>query len=157
MIRTRPKLRDPAPDFFRRSRRARMPPPLEVRTHIALADLLDKACDKRRWIWTHLPFGGKRTEATGALLKRMGVKPGWPDFIFISWTGHFHFLELKRGARGELNEHQQSFFAAMRARNIECRVARSFNEAVRILGQWGVLAPAIVKQFIPIDEEEAAA
>jgi hypothetical protein len=36
------------------------------------------------WQWTHLPFGEKRSAVTGARLKRMGTKRGWPDFILLS-------------------------------------------------------------------------
>lgn len=124
----------------------RAPPISERQLHLSVAGLLRKFADPDRWIWTHLPFGGKRPATTGALLKAMGTRPGWPDFIFIGPLGAIHFLELKI-RNGELSEHQESFFAAMRVRNIECRVARSFNEAARILGQWGVIPAKIAEQI----------
>lgn len=122
----------------RRQRGVRAPPALEVKTHIALADTLDRWVKKDDWLWTHIPLGGKRTLATGSLLKRMGAKPGWPDFIFIAWTGHVYFLELKR-VGNDLSEHQDAFFAACAARGIECRAATGYKEAVTILQKWGVL------------------
>lgn len=125
------------PRSYRRYDRT-APPPLEVRTHIALADTLKLMVNRNKWEWTHLPFGGKRSKATGALLQRMGVRPGWPDFVFINWTGAHHYLELKRG-KATLSDHQDSFFAAMKARGVECAEAHSYAEAIDILARWGVV------------------
>lgn len=44
--------------------------------------------------WTHFPAGGGGYRR-GALLKRMGLKRGWPDLIFIS-RGRLYGIELKR-------------------------------------------------------------
>lgn len=44
--------------------------------------------------WTHFPAGGGGYRR-GALLKRMGLKRGWPDLIFLS-QGRFYGIELKR-------------------------------------------------------------
>lgn len=44
--------------------------------------------------WTHLPFGEDRSAKTGARLKRMGTRPGAPDFLLI-WIGRPIGLELK--------------------------------------------------------------
>jgi hypothetical protein len=118
--------------------RYRAPPIAERTIHIMVADTLKRSCKPDRWQWTHLPMGEKRSKVTAGLLERMGVKPGWPDFIFVAWTGHIYFLEIK-SAIGELSDHQQAFFAAMRARKIECKVARSYEEAIRILAGWGVV------------------
>jgi hypothetical protein len=124
------------PRAFRRY--DRKPPIAELSIHMAVADVLRWAKPERRgWEWTHLPMGEKRDPETAGKLERMGVRPGWPDFIFIGATG-FYFLELK-SKTGELSDHQQAFFAAMRARGIECRVARSYDEAIRILAGWGMV------------------
>lgn len=124
--------------------RFRVPPLREQQIHIAVADLLRQFADER-WQWTHLPFGGKREVQTGALLKQMGVRPGWPDFIFVGPFGWLAFLELK-SSTGTLDPHQVSFFQTMRARGIECRVARSIEDAAVALGQWGVIPIKIAEQ-----------
>jgi hypothetical protein len=87
-------------------------------------------------------MGEKRSPETASLLQRMGVQRGWPDFCFISWTGAIYFLEVK-SEKGYLSEDQSAFFAAMRARGIECAVARSYDQAIRILAGWGVIAAGI--------------
>ena len=125
-------------NFWKRQMVRRLPPALERRTHIAIADLL---CHTARagWWWSHIPSGEYRTEATGALLKRMGLKPGMLDFLFISPTGRMFWLELKRGFRAPMSEAQQTFCLELRRRNIAFFVARSYDDAVVQLQQWGVL------------------
>lgn len=58
--------------------------------------------------YSHFPAGEARDERTAAKLKAMGLKPGWPDFLFILPTGHVAFIELKAG-KGTLTEHQKAF------------------------------------------------
>jgi hypothetical protein len=114
--------------------------PLEVRTHIAIADLLRVAAASGWW-WSHIGHGGKRSKATGGLLERMGLRPGISDFLLISPTGQHHWMELKRG-HAPLNENQIIFFADMHARNVSVEVVRSFDEAVAHLNKLGALKPA---------------
>jgi hypothetical protein len=122
-------LKDP-----RRQRGTKPPPALERQTHIAIADSLDLG-SAPGWIWTHFPAGEKRSKETAALLKRMGVKPGFSDFLLISPTGQHHWLELKRG-RAPLTEAQEAFRDACQARGVPHAVARSFNEAMQVLELW---------------------
>lgn len=121
----------------RRQAGARPPPPVERKTHIAVADALRAGC-MPGWLWTHFPAGEHRDERTGALLKRMGVAKGWPDFLLISLDGWLFCLELKRG-KAQLTDDQQAFADAMGARGVPWAVARSFDEAVAQLTAWGAL------------------
>ena len=61
---------------------------------------------------------GKRVSFAGARLKRMGINPGWSDFILLSPTALAHFLELKR--RGKTLSDDQDDFAPGAPR-IGCR------------------------------------
>ena len=126
----------------KRQRGVKAPPALEFRTQCALADLLRYSADKD-WFYTAFPSGEKRTEATGARLKRMGVKAGVSDFIFISPAGQFHGLEIKRGKLGRLSAAQESFAAWCDRHGVAYRVARDYDEAVAILVRWGVLKTAV--------------
>lgn len=116
---------------------SRRKPALEVKTHIALADLL-RARTEPGWWWSHIGHGEKRSATTGALLKRMGLKRGIPDFVFVSPVGKHCWLELKRG-RAPLTDAQEAFADMCFERGISHRVARSFEEAVDVLRGWGVL------------------
>lgn len=86
----------------------------------------------------HVPNGEYRTEKTGALLQRMGVMPGVADFLLIDGAGLHHWLELKRGD-APLSMNQVRFRTEMRTRGVPHAVARSFDEAVEQLNQWGAL------------------
>lgn len=123
----------------------RVPPAPEFNTHCALADVLNRWA-RKDWLWTHFPAGEKRAPETARRLKRMGLKPGWPDFIFIGPKAELKLLELKRGSN-PLTEEQLHFHAAMRARRIDCRVARSFEQAIEILGSWGVVPVTIAEKL----------
>ena len=62
----------------------------------------------RARIWTHIANGEHRSEATGALLKRMGVRPGVPDLL-IAPDGLHCWMEIKRSRGGTLSEAQRQF------------------------------------------------
>jgi hypothetical protein len=126
-------------DADQKRRRKRNVPAPERSTHIAVADMLWKLA-RPGWYWTHIPSGELRTEATGRLLKRMGLKPGIPDFLFIAPNGTHHWLELKRGY-AKLTEPQSDFRDMCIAQRIPHAVARSFAEAEAQLRDWGVLRP----------------
>lgn len=116
----------------------RAPSPIERRTHIALADLLRLQAHRKGWWFSHVPLGELRSEKTGALLKRMGTQRGMLDFLLISPTGKHHWLELKRGS-APLTEAQQAFIEDLTRRGVPWFVARSYDDAVGQLKDWGAL------------------
>jgi hypothetical protein len=128
---------------FAKMRRVR--PALERRTHIALADLLRRFAGDEWW-WSHIASGEYRTEQTGALLKRMGLQPGMFDFVFIGPTGVHHWLELKRGASASMSLAQIRFRHELQVRSVPYGVARSYDEAVAFLTQWGVIREGVKVQ-----------
>lgn len=124
--------------LFRRTGRAKKKPPIERRTHIALADLLRTAAYPS-WLWLHVPNGEFRTPTTAALLSRMGVKAGAFDFLLIGPDGTHYWLELKRGLGAPLSAAQKEFRAELVKRHIPHAVAYSFDDAVAWLRSWKVL------------------
>lgn len=88
-------------------------------------------------LWSHFPAGENREAQTGALLKRMGLQPGWPDFILVLHDGIAGFIELKIGD-GRLSpdqrEHERKA-QKLGARWAECR---SLAEVEAVLDMWGV-------------------
>ena len=121
----------------KRQRGVRPPPPYERKTHIAIADTLRVAAAPG-WLWSHFPAGEYRTDATGALLLRMGLKKGWSDFVLIAPDGLHHWLELKRG-RAPMSDEQEAFSEALKARGTPWALARSYDEAIAQLRCWGAL------------------
>jgi hypothetical protein len=129
----------------KRQKGERPRPALEFRTACAFADTLDRCADPA-WLWTHFPAGELRSAATGARLKRQGLKPGWPDYLFISPGGRLHCLELKR--RGsKLSDAQEAFGAWCSHRpSVRWCVAYSYDEAIATVTAWGVLRREVQPQ-----------
>src|SRR5262252_4291667 len=74
----------------------------EYALHCAIADLVTRWI-MPQWQFTHIPLGEHRNKATAARLARMGVRAGWPDFIFVG-PGRVFFLELKRRGGSQSDE-----------------------------------------------------
>lgn len=133
----------------KRQRGIQAPPPLEFASHVFLADVI------RRWImpqwkWTHLPLGeerdhkinpktGKRWSPTGARLKRMGVNPGWPDFVFVGPNHAIFWLELKRLRGGHVSEDQAAVAAHLVACGFSLLITNSVDDAIAELKALGIL------------------
>lgn len=74
--------------------------------------------DLRNLLWWHTPNGGSRNRIEAAKLRRMGVKPGVPDFIILTppkKLGASHVaLELKALDGEAPTSDQASMLAAMK-------------------------------------------
>ena len=142
--------------------RTRESSPKEFALQVSVADILNRWA-VHGWRWTHIPMGEsrgdpERARITGARLKRMGTKRGWPDFILCSpaapadkyrdglvqeldpvvLPGQAHFLELKR--KGEqLSDDQRELSVWMQANGFPYEVADDFKTALAILKHWGAV------------------
>jgi hypothetical protein len=114
-----------------------LPDPLEFEAQCYVASRLRWGCAPG-WIWTAFPAGEWRTPATAGRVKAMGLNPGFFDLLFIDPDGQHRWLEMKRG-KARLTEEQAAFSLAMLARGVPAEVARSQDEAVDILQDWGAL------------------
>jgi len=137
-------------DMFNRRLRGRKPPPTpEYSIHCTIAD----ACKwflHPQWECTHLPFGehrdhrinpksGKRYSPTGTRLKRMGVKPGWPDFMFMGPERAMFWLELKRSRGGRMNPDQARIAAHIVACGFPFLCTGDPDDAIATLRDYGIL------------------
>jgi hypothetical protein len=119
--------------FTKRTRKLPVAP--EFHTHCMIADLLRLSLAPG-WLWFHPANGEYRSIATGARLKRMGVKPGVSDFILIKPpAGLVHALELKRSGEHPTGP-QMAFLALVRAAGGQSDWTDSFDGAVAILKRW---------------------
>jgi hypothetical protein len=124
--------------FASSRQRGRKPPrAYEFAVHCLVADTLARWAEPG-WDWTHFPAGELRDRVTASRLKRMGLKPGWPDFVLLDPEGRFHGLELKRKGN-TLTEAQVAFLDRSRARGTAYEVAWSAREAIDILKLWGAV------------------
>ena len=132
--------------LFRRGHKpVKPPPPREFATQCALADTLKRWCNPDWW-YTALPFGEYRTPATANRLKRMGVRGGLPDFVFLHKLGDTAWLELKRGKLGRVSPDQAAMFEYLGARGDIMLMALSYADAVAMLQDIGVLPRTIKVQ-----------
>jgi len=89
-------------------------------------------------IWFHVPNGEKRSRRTGGKLKKMGVRRGVPDFVFVLQNRQAAFLELKTGD-GVLSPAQDDFAERCSAIGAPYAIARSIDDAISILSAWGAI------------------
>ena len=129
----------------KRQRGIAAPPPREFATQCALADTLKRWCNPDWW-YTALPFGEYRTPATANRLKRMGVRGGLPDFLFLHKLGDTAWLELKRGKLGRLSVEQAMMLEYLTHRGDIMLMALSYAEAVAMLQDIGILPKTIKVQ-----------
>jgi hypothetical protein len=121
--------------FTKRVRGA--PAASEFSLHVMIADVLAR-WRTPGWRSTHMPLGEYRPIATAGKLKRMGVTPGWPDFILLSPDKGAHFLELKRHGE-KLSEEQREFEDYCETHHYPHAVVDCFDDAVLVLKTWGAL------------------
>jgi hypothetical protein len=94
--------------------------------------------------WSYLPMGELRKKTTAAMLKKKGVKAGWPDYLFFVYNAKNEsvdiiFMEFKT-ATGKQHESQRNFellFAG--SSNTTYYLARSVQEAINILEKEQIL------------------
>jgi len=120
-----------------RPRKAPAIRPREIRLHLDVARVLREHC-LPEWIWFHVPNGERRDVRTGSRLKRMGVRPGVPDFLLISPYGSVRLLELKRSGE-TLSDAQEEFRIHCIRHGIAHAIAYDIDQALIALDAWSCL------------------
>ena len=115
----------------------------ERRLHIVIADWLNLALPEGCEV-NHFPAGEYRTKATGALLKRMGLRPGWPDFVGV-WNGKPFGIEVKAEG-GRLSESQEGMIPRLVRAGMPICVATKLEDAEAFLRFLGIPLKATVKE-----------
>lgn len=108
----------------------------EAQFQIAVAAYLEVAL-KKGVLWTAFPAGGGGYRR-GALLKRMGLKPGWPDLLFLH-RGKLFGIELKTPI-GKVSPAQRALHKALQAQGVPVLVVKTSAEVSDALDQWGLLS-----------------
>lgn len=94
-------------------------------------------CDLLHIPCVHIPNEGKRSEAYGAQLKRLGLRPGFPDLFVPLARGKYHglFIEMKYG-EGRPTPEQKKWLLDLSAEGYACAVCYSAAEAIRIITKY---------------------
>jgi len=91
-------------------------------------------------VWHSIPNEGVRSPQTGARLKKMGLRPGVADLVFIlPPEGRAVYLELKAGKDGRQSKEQKQFEADAIAAGARYALARTLDEALKVLLEWGAI------------------
>lgn len=117
--------------------------PSEHKIQVALCDYLYIA-KRPEIVFGAIPNGGRRHVSVGVKLKAEGVQRGTPDMFFCLPGGRVGWLELKNG-KGSLQPEQKAFRDRVVALGHLWAMARSVDEALIHLSEWGVMKDAYRK------------
>ena len=106
--------------------------------HIAVARYLDLALPPE-YPWTTIGHGGGG-KVRGAILKAMGVKPGWPDIIVLG-ARRVIGLELK-AAKGRMSRDQVELHSALMRAGALVYVCRDLTDVESALRDSNILLRA---------------
>lgn len=120
-------------------RKKHHPTPTEFAKQCVVADVC-RLWISPGWKWTHLPFGEYRLPSTAGKLKRMGVMPGWPDFVFVNPVGLHHYVEMKRD-REVVKGGQDEMKEFLEGAGCPYLLSKSVDEILATLSVWGALRP----------------
>lgn len=84
--------------------------------------------------YAHTPNEGKRNPVTGNILKRMGMKKGFPDLFIYEPIGEYHGLAIEMKAlNGKPTMEQLTWLSDLKARGYAAYIAYGADQAIRII------------------------
>jgi hypothetical protein len=105
----------------------------ETRLQCAVVDFLRRVCpDCLTW---HAANGGRRTQETARLMKRLGVLPGVFDLVVLAPGPFVGFIECKSGT-GRLSDDQEWFRSELIKMGFQYCVVRSLDDVKAAILQW---------------------
>ncbi len=110
----------------------------EYDIHVATVDYLHALGPKLKSHFFHVPNEGRHTVKYRVKLKRLGVKAGVPDLLFVLPGGRLGCVELKSD-KGRQSKAQKEFEKTCEHYDVPYVLARSPEEVVDALRQWGAL------------------
>lgn len=111
----------------------------EASFHVQVAWLLNRILSPGV-VWTTFPAGGGGVRR-GVLLKKQGLKPGWPDIQLFDLSGGRWGLELKAPG-GRLSPEQRKTHAELAALGWGLATCWDLNQVQEALREWGILRDA---------------
>lgn len=106
---------------------------LELQEQIAVVEY----CDLKRIPIVHITNEGKRSKAMGAMLKRAGLRKGFPDlFVPIPInSAHGLFIELKVG-KNKPTPDQKEWISLLNCQGYVAKVCYGFDEAINTINTY---------------------
>lgn len=107
--------------------------PSEDQEQIAVVDW----CKAMRIPVAHIPNEGKRSPQRGALMKRMGLRKGFPDLFVPMPRGGFHGLFLEMKAKGgKTTKEQEEWLSLLNENGYAVCVAVGANEGIEKIKRY---------------------
>lgn len=99
-----------------------------------------KYCDILGIPITHTANEGKRSASYGAKLKRMGLRPGFPDLLITRARGGFHgfAIEMKYG-KNKPTEAQYKWLLTLKQEGYATAICYSAKEAIDLIERYNKL------------------
>ncbi len=94
-------------------------------------------CDLKGIPIYHIANEGKRTRYTGDLLKRMGMRTGFPDLCVPVPKGKYHgfYIEMK-SASGKPTKDQISWLKRLKTQGYATAICYGADEAIQIIEKY---------------------
>ena len=109
----------------------------EDQIHASIIRFLDMALPNESTPAWHTPNGGARNAITGAMMKRLGTRAGFPDICFLH-AGTLYAIEVKT-ENGRQSDAQKTWQANLERAGGKYAIARSVTDAQDMLKKWGVV------------------
>lgn len=87
--------------------------------------------------YCHIANEGLRSERTGARLKKIGLKRGFPDLAIFKACGKYHglFIEMK-SLRGTATKEQREWIVKLNTDGYYAKICRGFDEARKVIDSY---------------------
>ena len=102
---------------------------------MAAASLLDAVLPADA-AWWHVANEGRRDAKTGAKLKALGMRSGFPD-LCIAWRGRLLTIELKAPGK-TMPKTQREYRRVLERAGVICSVAHSLDAVERCVRDFGI-------------------
>lgn len=94
-------------------------------------------CKAMRIPVAHIPNEGKRSTQYGAMMKRMGLRKGFPDLFVPMPRGGFHGLFVEMKAKGgKTTKEQEEWLSLLNANGYAVCVAVGANEGIEKIKRY---------------------
>ena len=114
---------------------ARIQKPIATETEEQIAVI--EYCDLKGIPIYHIANEGKRTRYTGDLLKRMGMRKGFPDLCVPVAKGKYHgfYIEMK-SHKGKPTNEQISWLKRLKSQGYATAICYGSQEAITIIEKY---------------------
>ena len=86
----------------------------------------------------HIPNEGKRSYTAAAMLRKTGLRKGFPDYFLPHVTSQYAglFVELKRTRNSKASIEQLQWIDELNTRGYRATIAKGFDEAKQIIEEY---------------------